>query len=58
MRQTVTAIVAILAITVLEITALLQGINGLLLAGAVAVISGIAGYRVKVERDKHQGSRG
>jgi hypothetical protein len=35
---------AILSITGLELYAISQGIDGILLAGAIAVIAGLAGY--------------
>jgi len=37
-------IIAILAILILEILAITQGINGTLLAGTIAIIAGLGGY--------------
>lgn len=37
-------IIAILAILILEIVALTQGVNGALLAGTIAIIAGLGGY--------------
>lgn len=45
-----TSIIAILAITALEIVAIAQGINGALLAGSIAIIAGLGGYAVKRKR--------
>ena len=39
-------ITAILAITILETFALFQDIDGALLAGSIAIIAGLAGYKV------------
>jgi len=44
MIKTLTPIVAILVIGALMAYCLHQGINGVLLAGCVAVIAGLAGY--------------
>lgn len=41
-----TAIVAIAAITILEGLAILKGIDGILLAGAVAAIAGLGGFTI------------
>jgi len=43
----VATILAILCITALEIVAITQGINGVLLAGAIGIIAGLGGYAVK-----------
>lgn len=48
--KTVLAITALLCITVLEIWAIYNGLDGTLLAGVVAVLAGIAGYKVKSVR--------
>lgn len=40
----VNSIIAILCITAIEIAALKAGINGVLLAGAVAAIAGLGGF--------------
>jgi len=47
-----TPLVAIIAICALEIYALSQGINGVTLAGAVAVIAGLGGYGASKLRPK------
>lgn len=39
-------IVAIAAITILELFALWQGIDGTVLAGAIAAVAGLGGYSV------------
>jgi len=44
--------VAIAGIVVLEVIALIQGINGVILAGVIGVISGIAGYGIRMVREK------
>lgn len=50
-----TAIVAILSITVLELYALSQGINGLMLSGGLVVIAGLGGFQVhKWTASRHQ----
>jgi len=46
----IASIIAILAITALEIVAITQGINGTLLAGSIAIIAGLGGYAVKRKR--------
>ena len=43
---------AILAITILEAFALFQGIDGTLLAGSIAIIAGLAGYKVATIKKK------
>lgn len=43
----ITTLTSILAITAIELYALRQGINGVLLAGAIAIISGLGGYEAK-----------
>ncbi len=40
-------IIAILGLSVIEVVALLKGINGQLMALIVAVIAGLAGYNIK-----------
>ncbi|GAJ16372.1 unnamed protein product [marine sediment metagenome] len=47
MIKKLTPIVAIIAIAGLEFYALSQGVNGVALAGVIAVIAGLAGYGVK-----------
>ena len=41
-----TAITAIAGIVILMIIALMNGINGVLLSGAIAVIAGLGGFKV------------
>ena len=48
----ITPVIAILSIIALEFYALSQGINGVMLAGSIAVISGLGGYTVKSAKDK------
>lgn len=52
MIRTLTPIIAILSIVALEMYALSQGINGVLLAGSIAVIAGLGGYTTKTLKDK------
>ena len=47
-----TPIIAIVAIVLLEVVALLQGINGVMLAGSIAIIAGLGGYTAKTVKDK------
>jgi len=47
----ISAIIAILAITILEIVAITQGINGALLAGAIGIIAGLGGYTASKRRN-------
>jgi len=42
-----TPIVAIACITILEVVAILKGINGVAFSLAVASISGLGGYQIK-----------
>ena len=44
--QTLITIVAIICICILEIVALLKGIDGAMLATVFTLISGLAGYKV------------
>lgn len=41
---------AILAVAAIEIVALLCGVDGTILAGALTVIGGVAGYQIKKVR--------
>ncbi len=52
MIKKLTPIVAILVIAGIEIYALSQGIDGVLLAGTIAVIAGLAGYTAKAKLSK------
>ncbi len=45
--KALTPILAILVIGALEAYAISRGINGVILAGAVAVIAGLGGYEIK-----------
>jgi len=53
-RELVVTLVAIAAITYLERLALLAGIDGWLLALALAAIAGLGGYELKGWRSKGQ----
>ncbi len=47
-RQNITlATTAIIAIAILEAIALIQGVNGAVFGIVVAVIAGLAGYKIK-----------
>lgn len=48
-----TAIVAIAAILIMEVTAIVCGLNGTVLAGAIAAVSGLGGYVIAMKRYKH-----
>ena len=39
---------AIICLTILEIYALSQGVNGMLLTTVTAIIAGLAGWRIKI----------
>jgi len=52
MITAITPLISILAIVALEIYAISQGLNGVLLAGSIAVIAGLGGYEAKVVKDK------
>lgn len=45
--KTILSLAAIFSVTVLEVYALSQGINGTYLAGAVGVICALAGYKLR-----------
>ena len=45
-------VVAIIGITLIEIIALLKGVNGTLLMISFTIIGGIAGYEIKEIKDK------
>jgi len=52
--EKLTAIIAIIAICILELCALKAGINGIMLAGAVAAIAGLGGFvtgKLKAKND-------
>jgi len=46
MKKILVPCIAILVIGALEAIALFKGINGLLMTGIVAILAGIAGYKV------------
>ena len=50
--ETVLAIVGIIALLIIEVTALCHGINHALLAVITAIIAGLAGYEVRKRREK------
>jgi len=52
-----TPIVAIVGIVILEAIALANGIDGVLMSGAIAVIGGLAGYQAKTLRDRIKGGK-
>lgn len=45
-------IIAMLCITILEVTALVQGVDGAIFGVAIAAIAGLGGYELKSQRDK------
>ena len=50
-----TPIIAIITIGILEAIALINGVNGALFGIAIAAISGLGGYEIKVLKDKKKG---
>lgn len=50
--STVLAGIGIAALAAIEIAALTQGIDSVVLGGVVAVIAGLAGYEIKAWREK------
>jgi len=52
MKMLIVPIVVILAIVALEIVAICNSIDGVLLAGSIAVIAGLGGYTGKAVKDK------
>ena len=52
-----TIIIAILCISILEVCAMVQGIDGAMFGVAIAAISGLAGYQVKAVKDKVKGGK-
>ena len=48
---TILALAGITALTIIEITCLLKGIDHAILAAIVAVIAGLSGYKVKEWRE-------
>lgn len=44
-------------ITILEIVALLQGINGAVFGFVIAALAGLGGYEIKVLKDKRKGEK-
>lgn len=53
-----TPIIAILAIVLLELVAISKGMNGVMLAGSVALIAGIGGFTTKTVKDKIKKTNG
>ena len=47
-------VVAILCITILEVAAIVTGIDGAMFGVAIGAVAGLAGYQVKGQRDKHK----
>lgn len=53
MKPIIATITAIICITILEVFAMSQGINGVALAGACTVIAGLGGYQAsKIAKKK------
>jgi len=52
-----TPIIAIIAIATLEAIALLNNVDGALFGIAIAAISGLGGYQIKVLKDKKTGGK-
>jgi len=52
-----TPIVAIVCIAVLEIMALIKGVNGATFGLVVAALAGLGGYEAKILRDKLKGGK-
>jgi len=48
-------IVAMAFITLLEVVALLQGINGAVFGLVIAALAGLGGYEIKVLKDRKRG---
>ena len=53
----VEVIVAMVCITVLEVVALLKGIDGSLLSMVVAVLAGLAGYKYREAKENYARKR-
>jgi len=47
-----TPIVSIIAIVALELVAVCKSLNGVMLAGSIALIAGLGGYTAKSFKDK------
>jgi len=56
MIKQIIPIIAIFVIGGLEAYAISQNINGVLLAGSIAVIAGLGGYTAKVKKSSTKGS--
>lgn len=52
MKTLIITLFAIACITALEVLAISKGMNGTLLAGAVAVIAGLGGYSARAKLGK------
>jgi len=50
-------IVAMVAITTLEIYAISQGINGVLLTSVIGILAGLAGYNMQVYNKSRRSKR-
>lgn len=50
-----TPIVAIVCITILEVTALVKGVDGAVFGLAITALAGLGGYELKILRDKMKG---
>ena len=50
-ENTIKVVVAMICITALEMVAMAQGFNGLLLTLAIGAVAGLGGYEVKNVRD-------
>ena len=50
-----TPVAAMACITLLEVVALCQGINGAVFGIVIAALAGLGGYEIKVLKDKSKG---
>lgn len=50
-----TPIVAMICIVILEVVALIQGVNGAVFGIVIAALAGLGGYEIKVLKDKIKG---
>ena len=50
--ETILAVTGIAALTIIEVVALIHGINHSLLAGVTAIIAGLAGYEIRKRREE------
>lgn len=49
-REPKVIITAVICIAVIEVVAVLKGVDGVLLAGALTIIGGLAGYGLKAAK--------